>query len=401
MKLLIVTSFRPFPVDGASTSARALVKSLRQAGIDCTVCTTDFGWPAHYQTKKKEMGINVFHALFSLVIEFSPTMIVFFIKQISKYDLVHFRSYLSFGTLFGMVVACIKRKKYVVSPVGDIIPLWKERKKMSKGIYKYILFHFFLKILIKRAACIVCASDLEQNRLTVALRSNSLVLNIIPNGIDTDVYTKSISRDILMEKYGIPISIKFVLFIGRITYIKALDFLLDVWNIVISKYNDNLILVISGGEVASTNYTAFINDRILKLRKPQSVIMTGKVTGKEKLSFLQHAESLVLPSYKESFGNVVLESLISGTPVIASTGTPWQMLELERLGRWLPHNKELWAHAINEMSFPSKIKKTEFSNRSIKWVVENFSWDTIANRYIEIYKKCLVGLYNYENVAAK
>ena len=40
-------------------------------------------------------------------------------------------------------------------------------------------------------------------------------------------------------------------------------------------------------------------------------------------SLLAEHDLLILPSWSENFGHVVLEALLSGLPVVASSGTPW------------------------------------------------------------------------------
>ena len=53
-----------------------------------------------------------------------------------------------------------------------------------------------------------------------------------------------------------------------------------------------------------------------------------------------------MPSHNENFGNVVVESLSQGTPVIASTGTPWKILEKYHAGYWIKNNPENIAKKI-------------------------------------------------------
>jgi glycosyltransferase involved in cell wall biosynthesis len=91
-----------------------------------------------------------------------------------------------------------------------------------------------------------------------------------------------------------------------------------------------------------------------RLNLEDSIIIQNWVSGIEKARLLAQARCLVLPSYFESLGLVVIEALAARTPVVVSTGTPWQHIDGIG-GRWLPRNPQLWAEVIAEyLCSPSK-----------------------------------------------
>src|SRR5207245_2880659 len=47
-------------------------------------------------------------------------------------------------------------------------------------------------------------------------------------------------------------------------------------------------------------------------------LFTGMLLGEQRIAALAEASLFVLPSYQENFGNVVIESLAAGTPVVIS-----------------------------------------------------------------------------------
>jgi glycosyltransferase involved in cell wall biosynthesis len=388
MKILIYSLFLPILKDGASASGRGLVKYLRHREPDVTVCTTNSGWTKEQIIVRGEEDehLNIFCAWPAFALEFSPALIYFFYRKLKSFDVVHFRGLFSLCTICGAYMAGLLGVPYVVSPVGDRVPLWSERKEIRRGTIKHLYYRLLISKVLKRASRIVCTSEMEAGLIRQLEGAEEINNNIvsIPDGIDIGAYSIPVSRNIVQER----IDKNYFLFIGRLSKEKGLEFLIKVWGAVTAIKND-LYLVVAGDDDLNPGYTDFLKKMILSIGSPETVILPGAVIGDLKLALLQNASCLVFPSYYESFGIVVLEALASGTPVVASMGTPWQSLETNDFGYWLPLDKDLWAKTLIEMSEGGMKKRNGFASRSKQWVVEHFKWDHIADRYLDVYKRAI------------
>jgi glycosyltransferase involved in cell wall biosynthesis len=101
------------------------------------------------------------------------------------------------------------------------------------------------------------------------------------------------------------------------------------------------------------------------------------------------AYALILPSETENFGNVVVEALNHGTPVIASKGTPWSILETYNAGYHCSNDPELLSKAIDKLLSLSHIDYNEMSANSIKLVEDKFDVNSNILKWITVYKQVL------------
>ena len=166
-----------------------------------------------------------------------------------------------------------------------------------------------------------------------------------------------------------------VVFFGRLHKVKAIDNLVLAWaNLCNSKYYSKWDLVIAGpdGGVRSELETLIAD------RKIPRVSFAGEINGNAKYEFLADADIYVLPSLTENFGVTVAEALACGTPVIASQGTPWEGLEVEKAGRWIPIGVEPLTAALEEMMFLSDDERRKMGECGRQWIARDFSWKGIG-----------------------
>lgn len=234
------------------------------------------------------------------------------------------------------------------------------------GNYKYnplaklitdVYFRTYGKKLFDSAKKIVTPSNMYKNYIISQAKVDASKIEVIPNGIDTEKFKPCAKRrdDV-------------ILFVGRISEQKNVLTLLKAWELV-QKENPVLKLWIVGG-VDQKEYGELVFNFAKKLK---NVTFFGPVKNDELPKFYSQATLLAFPSLYESFGNVPLEAMACGCPVI-STATGVVPEYVENAGVLLnPYDVVNWANTINNM-ISDKTKRREFGKSGMKLIVNTMSW---------------------------
>src|SRR5690606_14664921 len=94
----------------------------------------------------------------------------------------------------------------------------------------------------------------------------------------------------------------------------------------------------------------------------------------------------VLPSKSENFGNVVLESLCQGTPVIASKGAPWSLIEEHEVGCWIEPTIEGIKDALQKILTLERDQYELVQQRAINLAHNNFDIEKNVDKWVSLYK---------------
>ena len=140
---------------------------------------------------------------------------------------------------------------------------------------------------------------------------------------------------------------KYFLYVGRVHPKKAIE------NLIIALYNNmaflnsGFILKIAGD--CDNNYGRMLKCLANNLNLSNKVIFLGYIESKKKQILYANAYFTFMPSHTENFGNIVIESLAQGTPVVAAKGTPWEILEKKEAGFWVDNSPESLSKTINHI----------------------------------------------------
>jgi glycosyltransferase involved in cell wall biosynthesis len=218
-------------------------------------------------------------------------------SRVETFDIVHMHSVFLWPTLIAARVAHWSGVPYIVSPRGALV---KELVAKKNRWLKTAWINLFERRTLGRAAAVHLTSESEHSalkRFRVALRRTF----VIPNGVDVPGReTRSRATEVTT-----------VLFVGRLSWEKGLDRLIRAMQVV-----KDARLVIAGNDDA--NYRPFLDTVVAQCRLEDRVVFVGHVTGVAKERLLREATVLVLASYSENFGNVVLEAMAYGCPVVVT-----------------------------------------------------------------------------------
>jgi glycosyltransferase involved in cell wall biosynthesis len=119
----------------------------------------------------------------------------------------------------------------------------------------------------------------------------------------------------LRQKYQLSKNQPVIGFVGRLTRDKGIQELYDAWQLI-KQTSPQAQLLLLGGEDEREKLP---NELIEKLDNDPNIIRIGQKQNIEKYYALM--DFLVLPSYREGLGNVVLEAAAMGKPAVVSNVT--------------------------------------------------------------------------------
>lgn len=223
-----------------------------------------------------------------------------FLNKVPRLDIVHAHS------PFGMGVWAKAVSMYQKAPL-----IYTFHTLFTRYAHHFpLLPHNFTKQITVgyiRLFCNACERILAPSEMTRrALKAWQVrqPIQVVPTGIDLE---SLVVREDIRMKHRIPRGAKVLLFVGRITREKNIDFLMRAF-IKLYKRNTNIYLILVGDGPLLNN---------IKRQRIPNLLLPGKINRRKIFSYYAAADLFVFASQSETQGLVLAEAKAMGLPVVA------------------------------------------------------------------------------------
>lgn len=385
MKLCLINSaFYPAIVYGGPTySSYYLAKNLAQLGVDVWVSAGNPNGKIRLREKtnvyhffQPNLHVKYYHD--TIIGRFSLQLMFHLWRDIRRADVVHTQDILSTVSLFALLYAWVFRKPILASPRGSLSNWALQQGNYFKRFWLKNLIGPFQKYAVFHATSQQEAADIR------AIFPQAKVV-IAPNGADLSVFGEAKGHNLnqwVQGQLGVEANFShFIISLSRLHVTKGYERLLAAFPAVLAQYPGAALLLAGhdDGELANLKQQAD------QLGIAQRVFFVGHLDGPQKATFLASGDVFVLASHTENFGNVYLEALAAGTPIVASIYTPWEEVEQAGCGRWVDNSPEQIASAVLDLLGRNR----EELRQRAKALSQKFEWKLVAEQMKQYYRSLL------------
>lgn len=236
------------------------------------------------------------------------------------------------------------------------------------------VLRFLMKISYPYAEGIVAVSNSVADDLVMQLGISRKRITTIYNPIVSHSMLEK-ANNVIINQNLLPSASKIIISVGRLVHEKNFSMLIKAFNKV-QKQIDSKLLILGEGYAE-----AELKLLVEQLNLVDKVKFIGFVDN--PYVWMKNADLLVLSSNYEGFGNVLVEAMACGTPVISTNcpGGPYEILEGGKWGELVAvgNDDQLSNAIITSLTNPSHISSDDLKKRASKFSVEN-----AINKYLDI-----------------
>jgi alpha-maltose-1-phosphate synthase len=221
-------------------------------------------------------------------------------------------------------------------------------------------------------------------------------IHVIHNGVDLQVFSDK-NEYSYVEKHGVSLDRPIVLFVGRVTRQKGIDYLLRAISYLPSDYQ----FVFCAGKADTEQYRKECLEKVNSLNSQRDIFWLEGLSGQQLSSFYSCATVFCCPSVYETYAIVNLEAMACDTCVVAAkvAGNRQQLIDGETAflvdvelcdKRFQARNPEQYSIDLAkkiEFAVSSVSLREKVATAGKEFVRSNCSWERVARETFQLYKK--------------
>jgi alpha-maltose-1-phosphate synthase len=383
---LLTREYPPEVYGGAGVHVEYLARELRRLE-QVTVHAWDTGDVPHHAWAALDGADPELAALRALSIDLTMA------ARTADAELVH--SHTWYANLGGHLAKLVHGIPHVAT-VHSLEPLrpWKA-EQLAGG---YAISSWAEKTALEAADAVIAVSNgTRADILAVYPAIAPERLHVIYNGIDTEQYAPDSGTEVL-DRYGVDASRPSVMFVGRITRQKGVEYLLRAAR----SFDPAAQLVLCAGSADTPELGAEVERRVSELRAERDgvVWLEQMLPKSEVIQLLSHATVFACPSIYEPLGIVNLEAMACEAAVVATAtggivevvddGDTGLLVPIEPGddGTGAPRDPDRFAADFAErvnalIADPARAAAMGRAGR--RRAIEQFSWSMIAEQVSALY----------------
>ncbi len=230
------------------------------------------------------------------------------------------------------------------------------------------------------AARVVCVSRALADEVRGLYGVPEAKVDVVYNGVDPSRFDEEVDVNSVRKTYGIEREDPVVLFVGRLTWQKGPDLLLDAAPEVLRHVPGARFLFVGDGDMRST-----LEGRAGEAGLFRSVRFLGARAGRELVGLFRSADVVCVPSRNEPFGIVVLEAWSARQPVVVTThGGPREFVRDQETGWVVDPGRASLGWALGA-ALLDDVNAGRIAANGRAEAETRFSWHAVANQARAVY----------------
>lgn len=244
------------------------------------------------------------------------------------------------------------------------------------------------------ADMVVTVSNAMKEEL-IGLGFPSEKIRVVYNGVDPQKYSiEEVSNEkvqAVRQQYGLKDNDVMLLFLGRLVWVKGVDKLIAAMPHVLQKIPNAKLVIVGIGDMRE------YLERMVQNLKLQDIVKFRFefIPEEERIAHYAACDVATFPSVYEPFGIVALEAMSMQKPVVVGATGVSGMREIvvpsgqEQCGFHVNPNDPAdvaWG-IVNAVQDPQR--RLQLGQNGRKKVLQEFSWDVIAKKTIQVYNELL------------